>query len=272
MFAKLLKYEWRASRGILGALSLAALGVGVLGAVVLWVLINNFENMEHSPANEQLTAILPAVLGILLMFLIFALFAYALGSGLLLLHRFYKNKFTDEGYLTFTLPVTAKQIFLASFLNMALWMLIIGLVVGIAVTIMVAGGVVSTGYLDRMDFLDIREGITIYRESSFSAGDVVLGMLNAVLSFVYTLVMAMTCVTIGAVAAKKHKLLAAFGIYYGISALNGIIQTALSVLLALGNNVEMTGYYLTEIGAQTLLIMGGFFLSTYLMEKKLNLP
>lgn len=272
MFAKLLKYEWRASRSILGALSLAALGVGVLGAVVLRILIANFENMERNPANERLTVILPAVLGILLLFLIFALCAYALGSELFLLHRFYKNKFTDEGYLTFTLPVTAKQIFLASFLNMALWMLIIGLVVGIAVTIMVAGGVISTGYLDSLDILDIREAMSYYQEAGVDGGDVVLGLLNGVITFVYTLVMAMSCVTIGAVAAKKHKLLAAFGIYYGISVLNGIIQTALSVLLALGNNMEMTGYYLTEIGAQMLLILGGFFLSTYLMEKKLNLP
>lgn len=266
MFAKLLKYEWRASKGILGVLSLAALGVGVMGTVVLRSLINNFWMLENTTQNEELSILLPTVLMILMLFLIFALFAYALGSGLFLLHRFYKNKFTDEGYLTFTLPVTAKQIFLSSFVNMALWMLIIGLVIMAAVVMMVAGGVASTGYLD------VREAIAFYEDVGMDWGEMGLNLLSGVVSFAYTLVMAMTCVTIGAVAAKKHKLLAAFGIYYGISVVNGILQTVLSVLLMLSESMEITIYYLAEMGIQIVLTVVGFFLSTYLMEKKLNLP
>ena len=264
MFAKLLKYEWKASKGILGILSLAALGAGILGAVVLRVLIINLTRMEQA---QGAMVMLPALLILALVFLMLGLFAYGIGSELFLLYRFYKNKFTDEGYLTFTLPATPKQIFLASFVNMAIWMLIITVVLLAAMGILILGGIISTGYVD----FPVEYG-EFFGAFEIPWDMVAVNLLYGIMSFVYSIVMCMTAVTVGAVAAKKHKLLAAFGIYYGISMVYGIVQTAMMVAMTLSNSIGTPAYYLPEIGFQVLLILVGFFLSTYLMEKKLNLP
>ena len=87
---------------------------------------------------------------------------------------------------------------------------------------------------------------------------------------------AMTCITVGAVLAKKHKILTAFGVYYGLSALMGMISTTFTFLasaVVLGNG---QGLLLAGNGIQMLLqlgaAVGGYFLSTHLMKHKLNLP
>lgn len=269
MFAKLLKYEWKSSRGILGILSLAALGVGVLGTLILHTLV---KNSTETTAGDETAMWLPAVLIIVLIFLILALVAYGVGSELLLLYRFYKSKFTDEGYLTFTLPVTSRQIFLASFLNMAIWMAIIGLVIMLSVGMMVLVSIVTSGVFNYVDYSEIRESFSMMLESLDGENLVWLSPIAGLVSFVYSLVMMMTSVSVGAVLAKKHKLLAAFGIYYGISMVSGILNSLLSMVMTFSASPSMNVLYLGQIGIQAVLAVGGFFLSTYLMEKKLNLP
>ena len=121
MFAKLLKYEWKATSKLLGVLSLAALGVGVVGTSVLKILVVSFAD----GIGDGLEGFIPVILIPAMIMIVFALIAYAFGSVIILMYRFYKNKFTDEGYLTFTLPVNSHQIFLSSLLNMLIWLMII---------------------------------------------------------------------------------------------------------------------------------------------------
>ena len=135
MFAKLLKHEWKSTAGLLGILSLAALGLSVLGTVILRILNNYGDQMSGNGYP-----LVPVALGTMLFFLAVALIAYAVGSRILLLARFYRNKFTDEGYLTFTLPVNCHQIFLSALLNMVAWSLITGAVTAAVVGIVALFG------------------------------------------------------------------------------------------------------------------------------------
>ena len=48
MFSKLLKHEWKANAGLMGVLSLAAAGVGILGTIALRVLINYGDRIAES--------------------------------------------------------------------------------------------------------------------------------------------------------------------------------------------------------------------------------
>lgn len=266
MFAKLLKYEWKASSGILGILSLAALGVGVLGAVILR-LITGLE------VAEGIGGILMAVLTMTLIFLLLAVVAYAFGAEILLLYRFYKSKFTDEGYLTFTLPVNSRQIFLASFLNIGAWTLIAGLVVAGAMGMMVFLGIDWETLAGPGGLKEIMIFYEEMYEVQDAAGQVWLSWLSGVISFVSGIVTMMTCVTVGAVIAKKHKVLAAFGIYYGVSMITGVLSSVISMAVILSaQEYAADTIALLEMGIQLALAVTGFFLSTYLMEKKLNLP
>lgn len=270
MFTKLLKHEWRASRGILGALSMAALGTGILGAVLCRILFNE-ETMRKFYNQDEWISI---ALVIVLMFLFFALIAYAVGSELLLLHRFYKSKFTDEGYLTFTLPVSSRQIFLATFANMSIWMIIITVVVVLSFSIMIFGGISGAGIDLAAEFNSFSRAFTQFQAESSDSTYIVLNLLSTLVSFISSVVIIMTCVTLGSVLAKKHKLMAAFGIYYLYSMVYSVAHTAIiSTTIAFAEfSSDLNSVLLIEIGIQSVLAVGSFFLSTYLMEKKLNLP
>ena len=117
MFTKLLKHEWRATRGMLGTLCLICLGASLLGGGTMRYL------MIASSQDAQQNVIV--VLNVLAM--VAAMIAVAVvGVAALFLYigRFYKSRFTDEGYLTFTLPVSTHQNLLASMANTAIGMVI----------------------------------------------------------------------------------------------------------------------------------------------------
>lgn len=278
MFAKLLKHEWRANAMTFGILSLAALGVGVLGGVVLR-LLNSYE--------QQLPESVAAGLGVAIAFIILALIAYQAAIEILLLVRFYRNKFTDEGYLTFTLPANCHQIFLSSFLNMLIWTVISMAVVCLAGLIMVLLGVDLTAF---GDYSEIAEYFSFLYSDMVSL--IPMYLLQGAVSMVYTIVMSLTCLTLGATIAKKHKILAAFGIYYGISFAVSSIENLSSVAISIANTVNNDYYYdewgysvitgsliqaqlqiiLVNIAVQAVIIIVGYLLSTNQMKRRLNLP
>ena len=268
MFAKLLKYEWKASAPLLGILSLAALGTGLLGGVSLRLLQVELE-------NTAVQAALMIIAGLSLVLLFLALAAYGLSITLLLLHRFYKSKFTNEGYLTFTLPVNSHQIFLSSWLNLLIWQIISVVVVVASVTLAVAVGGVFPD--DRTVFLDMqmmfRNAAELWGESS----GILYQVLYTLTTWLYGTVMMLTCIVLGASWAKKHKLLLAFVLYYAFSGLVSVVSTILTVVLMLtgidnGDPAAIMSVTSLSITILTLVLtVGGYFFSTHMMSKRLNL-
>lgn len=265
MFAKLLKYEWKATGGLLGILSAAALGVALAAALTMKYLVRLMENAMS--ANDASFALMTPMM-ILLFFLILAIVAYVVVVQILLLHRFYKHKFTDEGYLTFTLPVSAHQIFLSSLSNMLIWSLISMAVVAVSVLLIMLIGLpepITSTMPDSDIFLD--------QDAAYW----ILSFIRQPVAWVSGYVMVMACITIGAVLAKKHKILTAIGIYYGFSMVTGFATSILSATATMMSyqSVEMMDVYLMmgmEILLQICLGIGAYFLSVFLMKRKLNLP
>ena len=262
MFAKLLKHEWKSSSKILGLLSLAALGAGIVGTILLQV-------QNHIPNNSIWQDISTTVFGPIMTLVVVTLIAYIFGSMIYLVYRFYKNKFTDEGYLTFTLPVTTRQIFLASLVNMTGWIAIVYLVVILDALLMMLLGV-------RMNSINriVLEGLPDFlRNVGYG------GMLYLVVATAHTCVLAMTSITVGNVVAKKHKVLAAFGVYY---LMNFVIENVVGIMVIITECIfnqliedflgSMSAMLITRIFFYLILIAGGYFLSTHLMKNKLNLP
>ena len=280
MFAKLLKHEWRASAGTLGILSAAALSLGVLGVVALRVLVRTDTMLQENPA----LVFLPVMLGFALVFMALGLVVYVVGCEFMLLYRFYKSRYTDEGYLTFTLPVNSHQNFLAAYLNILLGTILVGVVASVSVSIAVLFGTAETGLVNTQalremgSVLNIYQGI--YSEVYGLEGNMFwLTALSFVTNILYTPMMIMTCITVGSVAAKKHKLLAAIGCYYAASFAVSTLTTLITSLVFAGavNNPEamtqtiFTGTYLLQTGIQLGLGVGCYFLNIWLMDHKLNL-
>ena len=284
MFSRLLKYEWKANAKVLGILSLAAGGIGILATVVLRLLLRYGENQIF--IYNVWAVLAAAAMGMFLFFGAIALSIYVIAVQVILLYRFYKSKFTDEGYLTFTLPVKTTEIFWSSFVNILLWLLITIAIVVAIVFVVILFGTAETGLINRdvfvvigelIDFFAGEDWIAVLTESGGAAYLVIL-VLTALVSPFYALFVPMCCITVGAVLAKKHKILASFGIYYGVNFVVGIITSVATVVpsLFLLSNNDIAMYYTVSGAVQltitTALTLGAYFLTIYLMKHKLNLP
>lgn len=286
MFSKLLKHEWKANWGLMSILALAAIGMALVGTIALRVLVNYGDMISES---ESFLVLLLFPLGMLVGVSFIGLAIYAAAVSFVMMFRFYKNKFTDEGYMTFTLPVNTHQIFLSSALNMLIWW-VIGIVLSVILLIcMILFGTANDGLInmDIIRALQNTEGFWALMGEIYGQilGDSygILGLATLVVTPIYSVVLWMTCITLGAVVAKKHKILAAIGISYGASIALNIISSVVSVLpslILIGNpnpgEVEMQAYFTLSSIMQLLILVGvtvgGYFLSTHLMKHKLNLP
>ena len=278
MFAKLLKHEWKATRGLLGIFSLAAVIAGGVGALALRFIVeyaDKMANVTMDGMGVQIESAAIGGLGMLLAFVMLALVAYYLGTQIVLLARFYKNKFTDEGYLTFTLPVKTHQILGATWLNMLIWTVISALVVLLCVAVMLVGA--TSGV--RLPGEDIWTDAFAYYGDAFDVinGYAGLTVLSAVVEWLLAPLIAMTCITIGAVAAKKHKILVAIAVYYGYSMVSGIVSTVVTAVVTIAGfqtGVESMLEMSAACGllVQLLVALICWLLTNYLINNKLNLP
>ena len=284
MFSKLLKHEWKANWRLLSILSLAVIIAAVVGILALRVMVNYGDRLSESNSFLNLL-LLP--LGLLVFVSFLALVVYAAAVLFVLLFRFYKNKFTDEGYLTFTLPVTNHQIFLSSAVNMLIWSVISVVLVILLFVVMILIGTSTSGFINMELIRELRSLKFILPEMAEAYSEIlgdsygILTLISILISPVYNVVLAMTCITLGAVVAKKHKILAAIGIYYGSNTVLGILSSAITTvpsLMFIGNDGLASSdlYFTLTMVAQLLIyaavIVGGYFLSTKLMKNKLNLP
>ena len=268
MFAKLLKYEWKASAPLLGTLGLAALGIGLLGGLLL-----RLSDIDYQ--SEVVESLLSAATGMTLGFLCLALVAYVFATTLLLLHRFYQNKFTDQGYLTFTLPVNSHQIFLSSLLNLLLWQLISIVFTALSVLLLVLVGDLLPD--SQTAYAQVQKVFLEMMENTVGKQGILLWLSQIILSWLFSGVITLTCIVLGASWAKKHKLMTAFLIYYGISFILQFITGILTAVVALASmqseniTLLMQNTTLCTAAVQLVLMICGYFLSTHMMSRGLNL-
>lgn len=282
MFAKLLKYEWKATAGLLGILSAAAVGAGVVCGLILRMIAGFLSSGEIS---QEVGSLMMAPMMMVVMFLALGLVLYTFATEMILLYRFYKSRFTDEGYLTFTLPVSSHENYLSALLNILIWSLLSTVVLILSVLLILCIGLSGEGVaanIERVfsvlweDFegagsqLQAMEGYAAYQ---------MLSMALAVVRWFSSPVTIMSCITMGAVLAKKHKIITAVGLFYGLSMLTGVITGMAEYATILDSYTEQGMYgpgtqlvVIIQILLQVGLAVGGYFLSIHLMDKKLNLP
>ena len=225
MFVKLLKYDMRSVWRIWWIMALSVLGMSVVGGVGLRIVLALIE-----------ADIFPffIFLGFILVFAcVMAIVASAVGTELLVFIRFYKNFFTDEGYLTFTLPVSRKNLLFSKTVNALIWTAAQAILMFICIFLVILIGVpVSVGY----DF---------FRELTytFSALFAEVGLWSVIYaleilfliicSILFSISLIHFCITMGAMLAKKAKVLAAIGIYYAANMIFSFGTQIITVIFTL---------------------------------------
>ncbi len=275
MFAKLLKHEFKATRGVVAILCAILLVSGLTMGLSLQRMISMAENeyISEPVANNTVVIESPAVVDILCVFLmiaaIVAISICAASAIFFLIYRFYKSRFTDEGYLTFTLPVTNHQLLLSSITNTTLNLLIVGVVT--VVTVLLIFLLALSAVPDVAVWKELKQVIlaVLKQAAAEDAGLLALMAFSGVASFFRQIILLMLAVTIGALIAKKHKLLAAVGVYYGIN-MAVSFRTSMVSIYALNNNQAYVFMGIQGI-VSAALVAGGYFLMHYLTSRKLNL-
>jgi len=196
--------------------------------------------------------------------------------------RFYKNLFSGEGYLTFTLPVTSAQHIWVKLLIAFLFQGISVVIVLVSVSIMTAGDM----------FTEIIKALGYMVNSAYTLleGQLIFYVLEAILLLIVTALTQMllyyTCISIGQLA-HKNRVLAAIGAYFVYYFMMQILSTILMVVftsITFQLDMERVMIYISEhyyeimhwilCGASVITsIMGGiYFLIVHsIIHKKLNL-
>ncbi len=222
MLGKLFKYDMKALSRVLLPLHVGVVGLGLLACVCGFAGYS----LNEAAADSGVT-MAGALLALVVMFDMLGIFAATIATIAVIIHRYYKNLFTDEGYLTLTLPATANQIVLSKVLSGLLCLLVDMLVVFASATIafMAAAGFVGAGVDDALPFWMLSAfggGLSGYGSEWLSA---LLGAFGAVLQVVMTLLLAYASFALGAVLAERHKVAAGIGLYLAVSWAIGLVGT-----------------------------------------------
>lgn len=280
MFTKLLKHEWRATRGILGLLCIIVLIAGITIGCTMYIMVSDSRDgatirIDGTPVPETLkpmSEFAEVACVLLIMAGVGAVAICSAGSLFFLIYRFYKRCFTDEGYLTFTLPVTTHQILLSSLVNTIIGELMMLVAVGLAVGI--AALLFLGAFPENLIWADVsvglKEAFSQMWTSLVEHMDVLASMtVTGIIGALSELIVLMLAVTIGAMVAKKHKILAAVGVYYGISMVQSFVLTAANLSTIEAQDITKL---FSATGVTSLVIaIGGYLLMHYLTDKKLNL-
>lgn len=282
MLLKLFKYDFKSSARFGIPILIAIAAATILGCINAAVTVGNagtestFDTVTNAPFDEML--IFASMGGLVL--IAFALAAAASVMSILLLVQYYRSTVSDEGYLTFTLPVTPAQILWSKLLNVTVWSAFTGIALVIAASCIIGTGVLTAGIGE--DFVNTFAELFSFLGSSFgqSGLTIVLLCLLGAASFVSNNLMLFMAITFGSVIVRKHKALASVAMIFGINfVMNGVTSVLQFILLgdftikaALYDGLASMNIFLVSSTILYAALATVYFLITnYMMEKKLNL-
>lgn len=268
MVKKLFKHEIFAYLRTVIPLYIALLGVALCGRIIQF-----FENDSIAfdiIMGASVTVYAVTAIATLLLTFVFVVV------------RFYKNMYTGEGYLTFTLPVTVSQhITVKLFVALLFQFLsIIGVLLSVAV---ITFGELFTEIIKALSYL-----IKMFTENmGYHLWLFAIEFLVAlVFLFIYEYMVYYTCISIGQLS-RKNRIISAIGVYFAYYIITQIIGTIIVVLVTLLENssivenviqfIERHHYATAHIVACGAILFMSiisavlFFVNRSIMTKKLNL-
>lgn len=289
MLGKLIKYEWKSTYKMCGIIIMVIAGVtlvGALGFVLPFKLImEDSEALEESMMGAFWAMMMMMSMMLYIIALVGASYAMMIYQGV----HFYKTMYTDEGYLTQTLPVTPRQLLFSKTLVAGIWNLLVGLSIGISIMILIFAFISSVAPPEAWRELD-----EVWRELQRELArdmDAQLGfnIAHAVLSLLLMFILTPFCtmmtmfgaLTIGQLS-KKYKALIGILSYFGAMIVQSILMQILQFVFTFGNvlfqNSTRTENYTNVFGTYdssivVALIMGVsmYFVAHHILTRKLNM-
>lgn len=279
MLKKLLKYDWKSVSGLLLILHGILLVYTLIGRIGIAFGLSKYGDTLTGSVVEAYGI----VSGIYILIYVFFIMAIMVVTGVYLAARFHKNLFSDEGYLTHTLPVSPAKIMWSKILVSWAWIVIDAVFVVASIMMLV---------LFKQTFEPFKN--VVFEWFSILAG--AYGMQNQVfmiLLILTVLAQFFGCYTMLVLFSmclgslfKTHKILGAVVSFFGINIILSIVSTIImfavpgwsstgSVSVTAAANGGFIGgensiFLFTFVWNLALAVV--FFLgSRYILSRKLNL-
>lgn len=284
MVRKLIKYDFHSYIRLLLPVQLILIGIAAINRIVQF-----FEpaanQVAMTSANGRYTGISGS--GVYHTVFISSIVLYVISiivclviTAIVAVRRFYQGMYTNEGYLSHTLPVTPTQHIFAKLLTSLIF------TVGSLFAIFLSFIVITFGDMN----IEIFKAFFYIMGDYFKVygGQTALYILEAVVlvivfcSFYYLKLYC--CISVGQLVQKK-KILLAFGVFFGIYVIKQIIGTIL--IITVFNNYDLMAQisdwiaknattYLHILLCSAIVFSGifgliYFLISKHIMSKKLNL-
>lgn len=287
MLGKLLKYEWKSTWKVGVMLLLGLLLVSFFGwfsfQAPVWQSMS--DNVYYGgPTLWDLMSV-----GVLLLY-VFMLIGINYGIMIYIGVHFYKTMYTDEGYLTHTLPVSKHEILVSKILIGGLWMLLIAIGVFLSVMGLMSsmfGAILPDGYGWR-EFWEEMQPYMGYADEMFRdtfgmgmTGYFVLLSVVSVVQPFCTITILFGAISIGQLFTK-HRVLMAIVSYVGImivaNMLSSMVQSAFSINqmarnltdnVLLGRYMNVSMYFSIFLSLVEAVIL--YIVSHHITSKKLNM-
>ncbi len=280
MLKKLLKYDLASVFQYWWIAAVTVLGLSVVGGWAITVL--------RDSASEEAGKAVPMILDIMataafpLIYLSFV--AFGILTAIFVFLRYYKNFFSDEGYLTFTLPVKKTQLIHSKLLTGSLASVATTVIIIISVLL-----ILGIGFFDQIATPDFWKGVAeffgqVYELLGAYCFVYVLEILLLLLvSTVFSNLFLYDCIAMAAMLTKKAKGITAIAIYY---VANGVCSTIVTIFTLFGMGTMINAMFAMEKAAIlsliAILLLGGIVMSVmftvllyilqyWMIDRKLNL-
>lgn len=269
MLGKLIKHEFKATAMIFLFLYSALIALTLINKAVWFADVDN--------------VVMSFIKGVVTFAYVVSIIAAAVVTIIFIIYRFYKNLISDEGYLSFTLPVKVSQHILSKLTAGFVWSVGTMLVIILSLVIMSAGTEFYSDFAQLWKQLSfvmlIYEGIPQMIVEVIAL--MIIGSISSILMFY-------ACLSIGQLFAK-HKIAGAVLSYFGFYVILQIINTIVMSISMLGDSsffrIAMTetdisantaihlfnGIFLWIIILQIIMTVVYYFVTRLILSKRLNL-
>ena len=254
MLGKLMKHDIRNIGKLLLPLNVIVLLMGLTGAVLHTTGLFDLENV--GPLLEVLIITYVTGMAVIMVVSYFYPIIY-----------FYRNLFSRQGYLTFTLPVSAWKILLSKTIVGFCWYLVNIVVAFLSIW-------ATTGFMRMSGEFIVHFNVYFEREIGTSFNLLNLWIIGITLiSLLWSLITAYFCISIGQLFGK-HKIIASVGAYIVIYTVIQILLTAMFIPFLLSapgvHRMVSVIFYGTVIVSAVFSVLF-YILSGVIMKKKVNL-
>lgn len=268
MLGKLYKHEWKETSRYLLPIHVIGLIIALAGGFFL-------RSLDADTSSAPIT-----VYGVIATMLVFV--ALSFGTILLLGIQYYKSLYSDEAYLTHTLPVKRSTLLHVKMIIASFWIFVDGIIVSMGIFLWT---------IPLLSSADKAEMLQMYFSAGLSASVAVVGYAVLMIIGAFTSVLLLyTCISIGQFFTN-HRIIGAIIAYIVINSIMQLIVILamsgagiISYSINIGDTVASSSsmgipnihYYLIfmfllSIVTDAIKLIVGYFVCRYSLTKNVNL-